>query len=162
MPISKNKKKEIFEKVEDAIGKAKSVVFVNFHGLPVSESTAIRRELRAKGINYMVAKKTITKKVLEGKKIEGEMPAMEGELGLAYGDDIMAPSREVYEFQKKLDKKWAILGGIFEGKYKNAEEMVSIASIPSLEVLYGQFVNIINSPIAGLVVAINAIAEKGK
>ena len=160
MPISKNKKKEIFEKIDNAIEKSKSMVFVNFHGLPVAQSTNIRRELRGKGVNYMVAKKTITKKVLEGKKISGEIPTMEGELGIAYGDDLMAPAREVYEFQKKFDKKWAILGGIFDGTYKNAEEMVSIASIPSIEILYGQFVNIINSPIAGLVVALNAIAEK--
>jgi ribosomal protein L10 len=38
--------------------------------------------------------------------------------------------------------------------------MESIALIPSQKTLYAQFVNIINSPIQGFVVALNAIAEK--
>ncbi|HZS43130.1 MAG TPA: 50S ribosomal protein L10 [Candidatus Paceibacterota bacterium] len=160
MPISKNKKQEILKKVTDAVKTAKSVVFVNFHGLGVADSTAVRRELRSKGVNYMVAKKTLTKKALEGEKFEGEMPLLEGELGLAFGDDLLSPAREIYEFQKKFDQKLSILGGIFEGKYKGKEEMLSIASIPPLQTLYAQFVNIINSPIAGLVVSLNAIADK--
>jgi large subunit ribosomal protein L10 len=160
MAISKDKKKEIVEKVKGAIKKAKTVVFVNFHGLKVSDSTSIRKELRSKGVGYLVAKKTLTEKALEGEKIEGSRPTFEGELGIAYGEDLLAPAREVYQFQKKLDKKISILGGIFEGKYKNKEEMLSLANIPPLETLYAQFVNIINSPIAGLVVSLKAIADK--
>ena len=160
MPISKDKKKEVVKKVDEAIKSAKSVVFVNFHGLGVSDSTNIRRELRGKGVNYLVAKKTLTKKALESQKIEGEMPTLDGELAIAYGDDLLAPAREVYDFQKKMEEKFSILGGIFEGKYKNKEEMLSIASIPPLQTLYAQFVNIINSPIAGLVVSLKAIADK--
>ena len=38
--------------------------------------------------------------------------------------------------------------------------MIEIASIPSLHVLRGMFVNAINSPIQGLVVALNGIADK--
>jgi ribosomal protein L10 len=39
-------------------------------------------------------------------------------------------------------------------------QMMEIATIPGLQTLYAQFVNVINSPIQGLVVALNAIAEK--
>ena len=38
--------------------------------------------------------------------------------------------------------------------------MTVIASIPSMQVLRGMFVNVINSPIQGLVIALNAIAVK--
>ena len=160
MPITKDKKKEIYEKVEGAVNSAKSVVFVNFHGLPVADSTNVRRDLKANGVNFMVAKKTITKIVLEKKGIEGTMPPLDGELGLAYGEDLIAPAREVYGFQKKFEDKLSILGGIFEGKFMNKEEMMSIATIPPLQTLYAQFVNLINSPIQGMVIALNAIAEK--
>ena len=47
-----------------------------------------------------------------------------------------------------------------EEKNKTKSEMEAIAAIPSQKVLYAQFVNIINSPIQGLVLALNAIAEK--
>ena len=53
-----------------------------------------------------------------------------------------------------------IIGGVFEDKYMSKDEMVAIASIPPLQTLYGMFVNVINSPIQGLVVALNKIGEK--
>jgi large subunit ribosomal protein L10 len=160
MALTKNKKQEIFKKVEDAVESSKSIVFINFHGLAVSDSTAVRRELKSKGVNYLVAKKTITKKVLEKKKIPGDLPALDGELGIIYGEDQIAPAREIYDFQKKFEGKLSILGGIFEGRFQSREEMTTIATIPPLQTLRGMFVNLINSPIQGLVIALNGIAEK--
>ncbi|HLD34554.1 MAG TPA: 50S ribosomal protein L10, partial [Patescibacteria group bacterium] len=87
----------------------------------------------------------------------GEMPALDGQIGLAWGADQIAPARGVYEFQKKLDKKVELLGGIFEGRFMNREEMSGIASIPPRQTLYGQLVNVINSPIQGLVIALSKI-----
>jgi len=160
MPITKAKKKETLDKIKDAVKDASSVVFVNFHGLNVVESSEMRRALRANEVSYFVAKKNLIKKALENSKLENELPALEGEVAIAYSKDAIAPAREVYTFQKKFTGKLAILGGIFEGSYKDKESMMSIATIPSLQVLYGQFVNLINSPIQGLVIALNAVAEK--
>lgn len=160
MAITKAKKHEIVADVKDVLSKAKTVVFVNFHKLTVLETTTIRKELRSHGLGYFVAKKTLAKRALGEASINGDMPALDGELALVYGEDMIAPAREIYEFQKKLDGRVAILGGIFEGSYKSKDDMISIASIPSLQTLYAQFVQLINSPIQGLVVGLNAIAEK--
>lgn len=160
MPITKDKKKEVLAKIKKTVADASSIVFVNFHGLSVKDSSEMRRSLRANGVGYFVAKKSITKKALEGEKVEGEFPALDGEVAIVYAADPIAPAREIYQFQKKHDGKLMILGGIFEGTYRNKESMMSIATIPSLQVLYGQFVNLINSPIQGLVIALNGIAEK--
>jgi large subunit ribosomal protein L10 len=160
MAISKEKKGEIVAKVKNIVDSSKSVVFVNFHKLPVSDSTVVRKELRSKDVQFTVAKKTLTKRVLNDSKISGDMPQLDGELALVYSADLLAPAREIYEFQKKLDGKVSILGGVFDGVYKNKAEMEAIASIPSQKTLYAQFVNIINSPIQGFVLALNAIAEK--
>jgi large subunit ribosomal protein L10 len=159
MPITKNQKKEILEKIRGAV-KSASTVFVNFHGLGVFDSSEMRRALRGNNVGYFVTKKTLIKKALEGEKFENELPELDGEVAIAYGDDAIAPAREVYNFQKKFAGKLTILGGIFEGSFKDKESMMSIATIPSMQVLRGQFVNLINSPIQGLVVALNAIAEK--
>ena len=160
MPISKSKKSEIYEKVKDAAKVAKSIVFVNFKGLPVSDTTSMRKELRDKGIKYYVAKKTITEKALDASKFEGTIPELHGEIAIAWGDDLIAPAREIYSFQKKYPEKVSIVGGVFDGKYMLQSEMLGIATIPGIQTLYAQFVNVINSPIQGLVVALNAIAAK--
>ncbi|MBU4535509.1 MAG: 50S ribosomal protein L10 [Euryarchaeota archaeon] len=160
MAINKEKKKEIFEKTEGILKDSNSVVFVNFHGLGVSDTTQLRNNLRNEGSSYTVTKKTIVKKALENASVEGEMPELEGELALAYSEDLIAPARGVYEFQKKHKEKMAILGGIFEGVFMNKEKMLSIAQIPAPQILRGQFVNLINSPIQSFVTALSKIADK--
>lgn len=159
MAITKAKKKEILDKLQDITNK-ESVVFVNFHGLPVTETSAMRGELRQADVRYFVTKKTLVKKAFEGSKLAGELPAMEGELALAYADDLTAPAREIFKFQKKHAGNISILGGTFEGRFLNKKEMEEIAQIPSLHTLQGMFVNVINAPIQGFVVALQAIADK--
>ena len=88
------------------------------------------------------------------------MPDLPGEVAIAYGTDLLAPAREVYGFQKKFKDKVSILGGVFDGSYKNQPDMMSIATIPAPEVLRGMFVNVINSQIQGFVIALDQIAQK--
>lgn len=160
MPISKEKKKEIWKDVTSALKPAGSVVFANFHGITVANSTAMRKKLKTEGVDYLVAKKSIVKKILGEMKLPGSMPSLDGELAIVGGNDLIAPAREIFDFQKKFDNKVSILGGIFEGKFVSKEEMTAIATIPSAHTLQAMFVNVINSPIQGFVMAIDAIAKK--
>jgi large subunit ribosomal protein L10 len=159
MAISKEKKVEILSRLKDIIKDSGSVVFVNFRGLSVSESTALRKDLRESKVNYLVAKKTLLKKAFEANPQQGDIPPLEGELALTYGKDSLGPAGKVYPWIKKLEGKLQILGGLFEGRFLNKQEMESIAQIPERPVLYAQFVNIINSPIRGLVVSLDQISK---
>lgn len=160
MPRTKTEKKEILGKLETIVKDAQSMVFVNFHGLKVGDMTLVRRKLKGEKVGFFVAKKSLTRKALEGHKVKGDMPELPGELGLAYAEDLLSPAREVYEFQKKYKGNVSILGGVFEGKFMNKEEMMAIALIPSENTLRAMFVNVINSPIQGLVMALDQIAQK--
>ena len=44
--------------------------------------------------------------------------------------------------------------------FTSAEKMIALATIPPLPVLRGMFVNVINSPIQGLVMALDQISKK--
>lgn len=160
MAISKDKKKEILSDLSAAIKSNPSLVFLNFHKLTVADTTLMRRGLRAGGVSYVVAKKTLIKKALADAGVAGTMPALDGEIAVAYSTDLTAPARESYTFQKKYDGQFTIVGGVFEGQYKTKEEMMAIATIPPLKTLYAQFANIINSPIQGFVMALDQIAKK--
>ena len=64
-----------------------------------------------------------------------------------------------YIFGKKLKGALTLLGGIFEKAYLDAVQITAIATIPSVPILRGMFVNVINSPIQGLVIALDKIRE---
>jgi len=159
MAITKAKKGEILEKLKDIAGK-ESVVFVNFNGLPVTETAEMRSKLRASDVSYYVAKKTLVKKAFGESSVEGDLPELNGELAIAYSDDLTASAREIFAFQKEHKDMLSIQGGVFENKFLSKSEMEEIAMIPGTDVLMGMFVNVINSPIQGFVVSLKAIADK--
>jgi large subunit ribosomal protein L10 len=165
MAISKEKKGEIVDKLSNALKSAKSLVFVNFKGLSVANTTEMRQALKNEGVGYTVAKKTLTNRALDAEKFEGEKPSLDGELALAWGlpeqagKDPLAPIAQVYTFQKKYPENIKILGGVFQGRYVGVGEVNELALIPPMPVLRGKFVNIINSPIQRVAVALSEIAK---
>lgn len=159
MAITKQKKAEILKKLETIVKDSNALVFANFKGLTVADVSMMRRELKKKGVGYFVAKKTLISRALAGGKFQGELPSFDGELAIAYGEDILEPISGVYEFQKKFDKRVSIVGGVFEKAFASRERMLELALIPSLKTLRGMFVNLINSPIQRMVIALDQIAK---
>ncbi|MEI6581187.1 MAG: 50S ribosomal protein L10 [bacterium] len=159
--LLKSKKEEMVKDLEKAVKDSGAVVFVNFHGLKVSDETVLRRDLRNQGVDYKVSRKTLLKRALTG-KAEGTIPELSGEVAIAYSKDQVAGAREIYNFQKNHKGILNILGGIFEGKFIDGAKMTEIAMIPSREVLYAQFVNLINSPLQRFAVVLDQIANSKK
>ena len=165
MAKTKEQNGEIITKLENAFKNASSAVFVHFTKVTVAEESAMRRGFRADGISYVVAKKTLIRRALDKLGLAHKEVPLQGEVSVAYDSSVKgdptAAARRVWNFAKQLGgEKLSILGGIFEGRFVNGEAMREIATIPAIPVLRGMFVNVINAPIQGFVVALNAIAGK--
>jgi large subunit ribosomal protein L10 len=160
MAITRHKKEEIVKKVEGITKEAKTLVFANFKGLTVAEQNEMRKALRALNVGYAVAKKSLLRLALAKAGYEGQMPALDGEVALAWGEDELAPAREVKTFVQKFGEHLAFAGGVFGGKFVGKDEITSIAAIPGMDALRAQFVQLINSPIQRFAVVLNAKADK--
>lgn len=158
MALRKEKKTEVLEDLGSSLSNAQSAVFVKFDKLKVADANELRRSLQNSNVGYIVSKKTLLKKALGAKGVEGEMPELAGQIAMAYGEDLLAPAREVYAFQKTHKENVQIVGGVFEGKYMNASEMMNIATIPGREVLLSQIAFLLKSPMQRLAIAVNAVA----
>ncbi|OGG45613.1 50S ribosomal protein L10 [Candidatus Kaiserbacteria bacterium RIFCSPHIGHO2_01_FULL_50_13] len=162
MVQTKEQKKAIVEKLENAFKSAASVVFVHFRGVSVADESAMRRELRSAGVSYTVAKKTLIRRTLDALGLPADDVKLEGEVALAYGggDDSTLTARLVHRFGEKLGGKLAILGGIFEGKLVGQAYMQEIATIPPMETLRAMFAQLINSPRVRFAIVLSKVAEK--
>ncbi len=161
--LTREKKEELVAQITKWVKESPATVFVHFERLGIKDEQRMRNSLREQNVKYIVARKTLVKRALEESGVEGEIPALDGELAIAFlksGDDATAPARGVHAFSEELGDSVSIIGGVFENKFKNREEMNEIATIPSEDVLRGMFVNVINSPIQGLVISLSQIAEK--
>ena len=159
MAITKAKKGEILAKVSESIKDAVSIAFVRFNKLTVADTTAMRKALKDEGVGYVVAKKTLLKRALESAGYEGTLPELPGEVAIAWSTtDATAPARGIYQHAKKHEGL-SLLGGVFENAFMDQAAMTAIATIPSVPVLRGMFVNVINSPIQRFAIAMAEVAK---
>ena len=158
---TKQQKAEIIEKLEKAMREGVSSVFVHFSKVTVADESAMRRALRAEGVSYFVAKKTLIRRALAALGHKHEELSLEGEIAVASGGtDSTAAARLVNEFAKKLTDKLAIAGGLFEGKLMSQVLMQEIATIPPMAKLRAMFAQVINSPRQRFAVALSEVAKK--
>lgn len=157
--LTKQKKQEILKDLEANLKKAKIVIFINFHGLNVSAVTRLRKILKEIGVRYVVAKKTLIKKALGAVNSEGALPELEGEIAVALSEGDPISSAKTLEKFAKENKTMKLIGGIWDKKYINSKEVITLANIPSREILLGKLVYIINSPIRGMVVTLNGVIK---
>lgn len=146
MPITKQKKSEILDILKKQTSESSIILFVNFHGL----NTVLTRELRKlmTGIEakYLVAKKTLVKKVFSEEKISGNMPELNGEVAVVFGkDDVVLPPKSLAKFSKS-HPELSVLGGIMDRIFLGKEDVLRLAKLPSMEILIAQFINVINAP----------------
>jgi len=173
MPSEKilNEKKQVVAELTERLKKAQTGVLVDYKGITVAEDTTLRRSLREKGVDYSVVKNTLTKLALKEAGITGLDDVLNGTTALATSEtDLVAPAKVLVEYAEKNDK-FTIKAGFVEGKVVSIDEIKALAKLPSKEVLIAKvlagfnapitgFVNVLNGNIRGLVVALNAIAEK--
>lgn len=155
-------KKEVVAGLSNEFKQAQSIVFADYRGLTVEQDTAMRAALRKANVKYQVVKNTLSSRALKDAGVEGLDEILKGPTAIAYStEDVIAAAKVVSEYAGKFDKM-TIKGGVLEGKLISAEEVASLAKIPGKDVLYGQVVFGLISPIASLAILLNAIKEKAE
>jgi large subunit ribosomal protein L10 len=151
MPQSKEQKKKIVDKLKKNIDEQKSMVFVAIDNLKTKELSSLRKRLKEKECLLTVVKKTLMGLAFKSKKIEIEKDKLKGELALVFGfSDEISPANITYKFGSE-NKNLKILGGYFENKFREREEIVALAQISSRGELYQKVVGSIFAPVSNFV-----------
>ena len=149
MALAHTKKKEIIKSLKEKISKQKSIIFVAVEKIKAEELFDLREKLKTDDCLLTVSKKTLLNKAFEEEKIEIGFKELEGQVGLIFGfKDEIAPAKISYNF-KKQNQNLKILGGFFGNQLIGAEEIITLAKLPSRNELLAKLVGSIASPISG-------------
>ena len=160
MSANLDAKKALVEEIKEKIKKAKSLTFVDYRGLTVEEDTKMRAAFRNAGADYKVYKNRLVLRALEECGITGLDHVLEGTSAVAFGyADEVAPNKIIVDTINDT-QKMQIKGGVLNGQVIDVNMVKTLASIPSKEVLLAKLLFLLQSPVRGLAVALNAIAEK--
>lgn len=151
MALTKTQKQKIIDDLKDKIARQKAMIFVGITGLKVKEISDLRKKLKATDSNLKVAKKTLIERAFKESKLDFDKNKYKEEIALAFGfKDEISPAKIVYQFGL-ASGNLKILAGFLEGKFKEAEEIIALAQLPTKEELLAKLVRSIASPISRLV-----------
>lgn len=152
MAITKDQKKEILTELVDKFGRSKSIIFADYRGLDVASVSDLRAELREKGAECKVAKKTLIKLAAKENKIdELSDEVMDGPVAATFSyEDELSGLKVLFKFSKKNDNL-KLLGGVIDGKVVGTDEINALAKLPGREELLAKMIGSMNSPISGFV-----------
>ena len=164
MPNAKvlSEKQAIVEKLTETLQSASSGVLVDYKGITVAEDTALRHELRENGVEYSVVKNTLVRFAIDNVGMQELDGVLNGTTSMAVSkDDPIAPMRIINKYAKQMGDRFNIKAGFMDGKVIPLEDVAALAELPSKEVLLGQVLGMMLSPLTSLAIVIKAIAEKG-
>lgn len=154
--IIKQKEEEV-NMLADKIKDAKLILFTDYRGINVEDVTNLRATLRKTNTEYKIIKNNISKRALEKCDIQGLDAAVEGPTAIIIGkEEYLEPAKAIYEYTKEHDF-YKIKGGVIEGKVMTAEEIITIAKLPSKETLIGMLAGGLLGTISKLAVGLDQV-----
>lgn len=151
-------KEEAVKELAEKIKSAKVVVLTDYRGITVEDVTKLRADLRATNSEYIVIKNNITRRALKEAGVEGiEESVLEGPTALIIGNEDYLPTlKALYAYVKGHDF-YKIKSGIVEGNVSSAEEIITLAKLPSREELLAKLAGALLGNITKLAIAVNQV-----
>ena len=148
---------EEVSKLAEQMKEAKLILLTDYRGINVTDDTTLRRDLRAAGAKYSIIKNNITKRALAECGIEGLEEKLEGPTAVVISnEEYLEPSKIIYKFSKDNDY-YQIKGGVIEGKVMSAEEIITLAKLPSKETLLSMLAGALLGNISKIAVALDQV-----
>lgn len=149
--MNREQKTQIVEELKEAMVKCSSGVLTDYKGLSNAELTLLRRKLREFGIEYRVVKNTLARFAAEKSGKAFLVSSLEGSIAIAFGyDNITEPAKTLTNFIRSSESMLSIKGGFLGDRLLNQDDVKSLASIPSREILIAQVLAGMQSPIVAL------------
>ncbi|MBI4127825.1 MAG: 50S ribosomal protein L10 [Parcubacteria group bacterium] len=151
MAKSKAKKTEETKGLSELLSHAKSVVFTDYQGLSVKDSTELRRLLKREGAQFVVTKNRLLMRALAEVKPQTKIPEFTGFTAVAIGiTDEITPAKVVATFAK-THEKIKIKGGLLGDLLIENAEISMLASLPGKQELLARLVGTIAAPLSSMV-----------
>lgn len=153
------KKKDIVNNLTEDLKDAKSIVLADYRGMTMKQLEDLRKALRSVNAKFIVAKNTLLKISLGdlGEKLSDYFKEPTAVL-ISKGDEV-APLKELAKFFKTFQKP-VIKAGVLGKDILTSGDVERLGHLPTREVLLAQLLGNLNSPISGLVYALNGNLQK--
>lgn len=147
-------KQEIREKIEQY----PTFVIMKYKGLTANTANNFRREVKKVGGEVEIVRKRVLVKAAEDAGLTVQDVTLDGHIGLVFfGKDPFESTKMVFKFSQENDKVIQVLGGRFEGKLYNAEDVEALSKLPSKDEMRAQLLSTLEAPMSQTLAVIEAL-----
>ncbi len=145
--MSKFVKDLITKELQGRLEGVKDLFLVNIVGLSANANSALRKELRSKGIQMVVVKNSLARKAAEGSAVAPAFEGAQGTLAVVWGEmDAPALAKEIVRLQAvKEYAPFEAKGGVVDGSKLAAAQVAEVSKWPTrleqLSLLMGQILS---------------------
>jgi len=114
--------------------------------------TELRRQLRTRGITYRVVKNRLAIRAATSTGRVALTDLLQGPTGIAFSQgDPVDPAKAIMEYARSAGKELPFTGAVADEQSFTGDQVQQLARLPSREILLGQLLGGLQSPLAGLV-----------
>jgi large subunit ribosomal protein L10 len=158
--MNRDQKAAVVEEVAAQIQESEAVFAVDYRGISVPQAAELRVRLNEAGARFRVVKNTLTLLAVDRAGADSLKEVLDGPTAFTFvtaeGGDVALAAKALAQFRRENDLL-EFKGGVMNGEELTAEQIGEIARLPAKDVLHGQLVGVIASPITGLVRGLNAL-----
>lgn len=149
MALTKAKKEQVVNEVNELLKTSKMTVVANYQGTSVKELQELRKLARENGTKVRIIKNRLFKQALTTSERYKDVDAsqLSNQLLYAFNDgDEVAPAQALAKFAKSTPSLEFVGAISEEGKFIEAGEVKSLASLPNKHQLIAELLATLNSP----------------
>jgi large subunit ribosomal protein L10 len=156
--MDKQQKEQIVAELTERLRSSDTLIVADYRGLTMPQVDALRTELLNHGARFQVVKNTLTRRAAEAAGADHLLALLEGPTAIAFLDsegDPVAVAKALRAAARET-QVIEVRGGVIQGRTMSAEEVGTLATLPSLDVLRGQVLGAVTAPLMTIVGLFNA------
>jgi large subunit ribosomal protein L10 len=159
--VNRDQKAAAVAQIAEQIQESEAVFAVDYRGITVAQVAELRTRRPESDATYRVVQNTLTERAADKADAEVLKALLEGPTALTFvRGDAAAAAKAIADYQRSTGGELLpFKGGLMNGEALDAAQITAISKLPSRQVLYGQLVGMVASPITGLARSLNGLVS---
>ncbi len=157
--MKKQEKQSLIESLNKGLTASESVVVAYYRGMTVSQISDLRKSAKQAGVSVKISKNTLAKIALKGTKFEGLGDSLKGPILIAFGPDVVAPSKVVYNYSKENDKLQLVAGATVS-ELLDSNGILKYALLPTMDEARAGIAMLLKAAASKMAMVLDAKAKK--
>jgi large subunit ribosomal protein L10 len=155
--LNREQKAVAIAEIAAHIDESGAVFAVDYRGITVAQVAELRTKLREADATFKVVKNSLTERAADQAGAETLKEYLSGPTALTFvRGDVALAAKAVADYARAT-QLLPFKGGLMDGSTLDVDQIRALSRLPSREVLYGQLVGVVASPISGLVRTLGAL-----